>query len=149
MFMSPDHRPTIPNIRMQSSTASLEEERIVSESTVIFPLKLPTIKPIKIIKHQIEFIIINTPKSLYYKIFKKNEKNSKKHLQFIKSGGIVLLVAEENTANKICGCSSMVELQPSKLITWVRFPSPAWYLFKDIFERIYPFFHFTGKNYKQ
>ena len=24
-----------------------------------------------------------------------------------------------------CGCSSMVELQPSKLITWVRFPSPA------------------------
>ena len=25
----------------------------------------------------------------------------------------------------VCGCSSMVELQPSKLITWVRFPSPA------------------------
>ena len=25
----------------------------------------------------------------------------------------------------ISGCSSMVELQPSKLITWVRFPSPA------------------------
>ena len=25
----------------------------------------------------------------------------------------------------ICGCSSMVEPQPSKLITWVRFPSPA------------------------
>ena len=24
-----------------------------------------------------------------------------------------------------CGCSSMVELQPSKLTTWVRFPSPA------------------------
>ena len=23
------------------------------------------------------------------------------------------------------GCSSMVELQPSKLIAWVRFPSPA------------------------
>ena len=23
------------------------------------------------------------------------------------------------------GCSSTVELQPSKLITWVRFPSPA------------------------
>ena len=49
----------------------------------------------------------------------------------------------------VSGCSSMVDLQPSKLITWVRFPSPAWYLFKDIFERIYPFFHFTGKNYKQ
>ncbi len=28
-----------------------------------------------------------------------------------------------------CGCSSMVEHQPSKLVTWVRFPSPAyvWY----------------------
>ena len=24
-----------------------------------------------------------------------------------------------------CRCSSMVELQPSKLTTWVRFPSPA------------------------
>ena len=24
-----------------------------------------------------------------------------------------------------CGCSSMVEPQPSKLIVWVRFPSPA------------------------
>ena len=23
------------------------------------------------------------------------------------------------------GCSSMAELQPSKLVTWVRFPSPA------------------------
>ena len=27
----------------------------------------------------------------------------------------------------VSGCSSMVELQPSKLITWVRFPSPALY----------------------
>ena len=25
-----------------------------------------------------------------------------------------------------CGCSSMVEFQPSKLATWVRFPSPAY-----------------------
>ena len=25
----------------------------------------------------------------------------------------------------LCRCSSMVELQPSKLTTWVRFPSPA------------------------
>ena len=24
-----------------------------------------------------------------------------------------------------CGCSSTVELQPSKLVAWVRFPSPA------------------------
>lgn len=27
--------------------------------------------------------------------------------------------------NEFRGCSSMVELQPSKLIVWVRFPSPA------------------------
>ena len=26
----------------------------------------------------------------------------------------------------VCGCSSMVEHQPSKLDTWVRFPSPAY-----------------------
>ena len=26
----------------------------------------------------------------------------------------------------LCGCSSMVELQPSKLVTWVRFPSSAY-----------------------
>src|SRR5580693_135904 len=30
-------------------------------------------------------------------------------------------------ASAECGCSSMVERQPSKLITWVRFPSPAPY----------------------
>ena len=30
-----------------------------------------------------------------------------------------------------CGCSSMVEHQPSKLDTWVRFPSPA--LLKQLF----------------
>ena len=77
MFMSPDHRPTIPNIRMQSSTASLEEERIVSESTAIFPLKLPTIKPNKIIKHQIEFIIKYTPRILYNNLFKKIKKIQK------------------------------------------------------------------------
>ena len=29
-------------------------------------------------------------------------------------------------ASHICGCSSMVEHQPSKLDTWVRFPSPAY-----------------------
>ena len=26
---------------------------------------------------------------------------------------------------EIRGCSSMVEVQPSKLVAWVRFPSPA------------------------
>ena len=31
----------------------------------------------------------------------------------------------------MCGCSSMVEHQPSKLDTWVRFPSPACGKFKS------------------
>ncbi len=30
-----------------------------------------------------------------------------------------------DTMSQQRGCSSMVELQPSKLATWVRFPSPA------------------------
>ena len=30
-----------------------------------------------------------------------------------------------NLLPQACGCSSMVEHQPSKLDTWVRFPSPA------------------------
>ena len=30
-----------------------------------------------------------------------------------------------STPLKVCGCNSMVEFQPSKLATWVRFPSPA------------------------
>ena len=35
-------------------------------------------------------------------------------------------VHEKNKrATENCGCSSMVELQPSKLVAWVRFPSPA------------------------
>ena len=31
----------------------------------------------------------------------------------------------EAKVKNTCGCSSMVEHQPSKLDTWVRFPSPA------------------------
>ena len=34
----------------------------------------------------------------------------------------------------VCGCSSMVEHQPSKLDTWVRFPSPAFVLKMFIFD---------------
>ena len=30
-----------------------------------------------------------------------------------------------NNDRCICGCSSMVESQPSKLVVWVRFPSSA------------------------
>ena len=38
---------------------------------------------------------------------------------------LLLLERKEKQFNKRCGCSSMVEHQPSKLNTWVRFPSPA------------------------
>ena len=39
---------------------------------------------------------------------------------------IIYVVRHKNNKNEIpCGCSSMVEFQPSKLVTWVRFPSPA------------------------
>ena len=40
------------------------------------------------------------------------------YLQFYDDCGIL------NNA-LICGCSSVAELQPSKLAMWVRFPSPA------------------------
>ena len=33
-----------------------------------------------------------------------------------------------NFIHNTCGCSSMVEHQPSKLDTWVRFPSPAFFI---------------------
>ena len=42
----------------------------------------------------------NTKNSAIWGCNLRNEKNSKKHLQFIKSGGIVLLVAEENTTQR-------------------------------------------------
>ena len=57
-------------------------------------------------------------------------KRHKKHL----TGGIIhcfsgsweVEVASPSLVYRsTCGCSSMVELQPSKLVTWVRFPSPA------------------------
>ena len=38
-----------------------------------------------------------------------------------------------------CRCSSMVEHQPSKLDTWVRFPSPA-FLFAQYFQVFHGFF---------
>ena len=38
----------------------------------------------------------------------------------------------DNSHINPCGCSSMVEHQPSKLDTWVRFPSPALFFNKAI-----------------
>src|SRR5699024_2089577 len=49
-FIRPDHKPTTPNIKMQSSTASLEEDRILSDIETIFPFILPTTSPIRIRK---------------------------------------------------------------------------------------------------
>ena len=40
-----------------------------------------------------------------------------------------------------CRCGSMVEHQPSKLNTWVRFPSPA-FLFYGVHGKKYIFFRF-------
>ena len=37
----------------------------------------------------------------------------------------------ENKTKFSCGCSSMVEHQPSKLDTWVRFPSPALFFYRN------------------
>ena len=38
-----------------------------------------------------------------------------------------LVVTSGSLFVMICGCSSMAELQPSKLIVRVRFPSPAYF----------------------
>ena len=51
---------------------------------------------------------------------KKSEKKSDFDLQNEKTG-----VYYKHTNEMCCGCSSMVEPQPSKLIVRVRFPSPA------------------------
>ena len=50
------------------------------------------------------------------KIEYKNAQNEQSNCQTI---------AKQFVTPTVSGCSSMVELQPSKLITWVRFPSPA------------------------
>ena len=42
-----------------------------------------------------------------------------------KSAGLCLRRFESYPLHHLCGCSSMVEPQPSKLMVWVRFPSPA------------------------
>ena len=44
-----------------------------------------------------------------------------------------------------CGCSSMVELQPSKLTTWVRFSSPA--PLRTISDDSYHRFYFVLSSY--
>ena len=66
--------------------------------------------------------------------FKKTKKNSKKYLHFKNSYGIITPVLRiRHQKHNRRGCSSMVEHQPSKLDTWVRFPSPAFFMpvFKD------------------
>ena len=42
----------------------------------------------------------------------------------------------------VCRCSSMVELQPSKLVTWVRFPSPA----PEFFWLLLPLFFYSTQT---
>ena len=52
---------------------------------------------------------------------KKKKKNVDKIIRHI----VIYRSCLENRREHNCGCSSMVECQPSKLNTWVRFPSPA------------------------
>ena len=42
------------------------------------------------------------------------------------------MVPAAEGGDETCGCSSMVEPQPSKLVVWVRFPSPAPLDFKTL-----------------
>ena len=58
------------------------------------------------------------------KILKKLKKFLKKVLTNFKFGTIIINVLRRETKTS-CRCSSMVEPQPSKLMTWVRFPLPA------------------------
>ncbi len=67
--------------------------------------------------------------------FSNRDREDKNSLTSNKRFHIILLAfwlgsAQERARNIcfICGCSSMVEHQPSKLDTWVRFPSPAFFL---------------------
>jgi hypothetical protein len=64
--------------------------------------------------------------------FEKILKNFEKVLTSLRKPDIIIyvadmkrLVARASSCACPCGCSSMVEFQPSKLATWVRFPSPA------------------------
>ena len=63
-------------------------------------------------------------------INKKVKKNAKKLLTNKTVCYILIIVAAVKrsviTEATMRGCSSMVEHQPSKLDTWVRFPSPAY-----------------------
>ena len=45
-----------------------------------------------------------------------------------------------SSIKNLCGCSLMVELQPSKLTTWVRFPSSAPILKETLFDKVFLFF---------
>ena len=70
------------------------------------------------------FLIVEKDKTK--KIFKKIQKLFKKVLTIKITYDIIHHVLRNTRQYKnICGCSSMVEHQPSKLDTWVRFPSPA------------------------
>ena len=46
-------------------------------------------------------------------------------LTIYNNSGIIYKRCRYGDLSDICGCSSMVEFQPSKLAAWVRFPSPA------------------------
>ena len=60
----------------------------------------------------------------------------KKVLTYLYICCIIGIVLEgHKQTNNTCGCSSVVEHQPSKLDMWVRFPSPAYARVAQLVER--------------
>ena len=54
------------------------------------------------------------------------KRNFQKNLENLLTNPLlVYIIIYVVSATTSCGCSSMVESQPSKLVAWVRFPSPA------------------------
>ena len=66
-----------------------------------------------------------TKKKIYCKINKSKAQLAQLVEQRTENPRVSGSIPELGIEQMICGCSSMVEHQPSKLDTWVRFPSPA------------------------
>ena len=69
-------------------------------------------------------------KTIEFSFHNKKKKKNRKNNIFLKiiltfAGNCGNIIERLFEAERRCGCSSMVEFQPSKLITRVRFPSPA------------------------
>ena len=63
----------------------------------------------------------------------RRKKDFTKKFKKLLTNGSEYDIIIERSAKNICGCSSMAESQPSKLVVWVRFPSPASLRLSEIF----------------